>query len=56
MGLRLNRVYFAMVREAQRCIDEGIATPDQVNQIMVDCFRWPVGPLAMVEGASKGWT
>jgi hypothetical protein len=25
-GLRLNRVYFAMLREAQRVVDEGIAT------------------------------
>ena len=54
-GFVSNRVYFATVREAMRCVDEGIATAEQVNQIMVDTFRWPVGPLAMVEGASKGW-
>jgi hypothetical protein len=22
---------------------------------MVDCFRWPVGPFAMVKGAGSGW-
>ena len=54
-GFVSNRVYFATAREAQRCVDEGIATAEQVNDIMVDCFRWPVGPLAMAEGAAKGW-
>ncbi len=50
-----NRIYFAMVREAQRVVDSGIASTDEVNQIMVDCFNWPVGPFAMVKGATSGW-
>ena len=54
-GFVANRVYFAMVREAQRVVDEGIATREQVNQLMVDCFNWPVGPFAMVQGATSGW-
>lgn len=54
-GYVSNRVYFAMIREAQRVVDEGVATSDQVNQLMVDCFNWPVGPFAMVRGASEGW-
>jgi 3-hydroxybutyryl-CoA dehydrogenase/3-hydroxyacyl-CoA dehydrogenase len=54
-GYVANRVYFAMLREAQRVVDEGVATPEQVNQLMVDCYRWPVGPFAMVKGASQGW-
>lgn len=54
-GYVANRVYGAMLREAQRVIDEGIATREQVNQLMVDCFRWPTGPFAMVQGATKGW-
>ena len=45
-GYVANRVYFAMLREAQRVVDEGVATPEQVNQLMVDCYRWPVGPFA----------
>ena len=36
-------------------VGEGVATHEQVNQLMVDCFRWPVGPFAMVEGATRGW-
>jgi len=54
-GFVANRIYFAMLREAQRVVDEGIATREQVNQLMVDCYGWPVGPFAMVQGATSGW-
>lgn len=54
-GFVANRVYFAMVQEAQRVVDQGIASPEAVNQLMVDCFNWPVGPFAMVRGATEGW-
>jgi 3-hydroxybutyryl-CoA dehydrogenase len=55
-GFVTNRVYFAMVREAQRVVDEGIATRDEVDQLMIDCFRWPSGPFGMVKGAGSGWS
>jgi 3-hydroxybutyryl-CoA dehydrogenase len=54
-GFIANRIYFAAVREAQKVLEEGIATPDDINKAMVFGFNWPVGPLAMVEGATKGW-
>ena len=54
-GFVANRVYGAMLREAGRVVEEGVATHEQVNQLMVDCFRWPVGPFAMVKGAGSGW-
>ena len=54
-GFVANRVYFAMVREAQRVVDEGIATRSDVDQLMMDCFRWPSGPFGMVAGAGSGW-
>ena len=54
-GFVANRIYGAMLREAARVVDEGVATHEQVNQLMVDCFRWPVGPFAMVKGATSGW-
>ncbi|HEY7437844.1 MAG TPA: 3-hydroxyacyl-CoA dehydrogenase family protein [Acidimicrobiia bacterium] len=54
-GFVANRVYFAMIREADRVVAEGIATRDQVDQIMTDCFRWPSGPYGMVKGATEGW-
>jgi 3-hydroxyacyl-CoA dehydrogenase len=54
-GFVANRVYFAMVREAQRVVDEGIASRDDIDQLMTDCFRWPAGPFGMVKGAGSGW-
>jgi 3-hydroxyacyl-CoA dehydrogenase len=54
-GFVANRIYFAAVREAQKVMEEGIATPEDINKAMVYGFNWPVGPLAMVEGATKGW-
>jgi 3-hydroxybutyryl-CoA dehydrogenase len=54
-GFVTNRVYFAMVAEAQKVVNEGIATADEVDQLMMDCFRWPTGPFGMVKGAGSGW-
>lgn len=54
-GFVANRIYFAAVREAQAVLSEGIATAEDINKAMVMGFNWPVGPLAMVEGATKGW-
>jgi 3-hydroxyacyl-CoA dehydrogenase len=54
-GYVTNRVYGAMIREAQRVVEEGVATRDEVDQLMVDCFRWPAGPFGMVRGATSGW-
>ncbi|MEM7408782.1 MAG: 3-hydroxyacyl-CoA dehydrogenase family protein [Myxococcota bacterium] len=54
-GFVANRIYFAMIQEAQRVVDQGIASPEEVNQLMTDCFNWPVGPFAMVRGATEGW-
>lgn len=54
-GYVANRVYAAMITEASRVVAEGVASHDDVNQLMVDCFGWPVGPFAMVKGATTGW-
>ncbi|HET9476025.1 MAG TPA: 3-hydroxyacyl-CoA dehydrogenase family protein, partial [Dehalococcoidia bacterium] len=40
-----NRVYFAAVREAQKVLEEGIASVEDINKAMVYGFNWPVGPL-----------
>ncbi|MSO36712.1 MAG: 3-hydroxyacyl-CoA dehydrogenase family protein [Acidimicrobiia bacterium] len=55
-GFVANRVYFAMVAEAQKVLQEGIATPDEIDQLMMDCYRWPSGPFGMVKGAGSGWS
>lgn len=54
-GFVANRIYGAMLREAGRVVEEGVADAGAINQLMVDCFNWPVGPFAMVKGATKGW-
>jgi 3-hydroxyacyl-CoA dehydrogenase len=54
-GFVANRVYFAMIAEAQRVVAAGIATNDEVDQLMMDCFNWPAGPFGMVKGAGSGW-
>jgi 3-hydroxyacyl-CoA dehydrogenase len=54
-GYVANRIYAAMLREAARVVEEGVASHQQVNDLMVDCYNWPVGPFAMVKGASEGW-
>ncbi len=54
-GYVTNRVYFAMVAEANKVVQDGIATREEVDQLMVDCFRWPVGPFGMTTGATGGW-
>ena len=54
-GFVANRVYFAMIQEANRVVEEGIATREQVDSLMVDCFNWPVGPYGIARGATTGW-
>lgn len=54
-GFVANRIYFAMVAEARRVLDEGIASADDINAAMRFGFNWPAGPLEMVAGARKGW-
>jgi 3-hydroxybutyryl-CoA dehydrogenase len=55
-GFVANRVYFAMIAEAQKVVDEGIASTGEVDELMMDCFRWPTGPFGMVQGATEGWS
>ncbi|MPZ22778.1 MAG: 3-hydroxyacyl-CoA dehydrogenase family protein [Dehalococcoidia bacterium] len=54
-GFVANRIYLAAVAEAQKILDEDLATVEDINKAMVYGYNWPVGPLAMIEGARKGW-
>jgi 3-hydroxybutyryl-CoA dehydrogenase len=54
-GFVANRIYFAMIAEADRVVADGVATPDEIDALMMDCFRWPAGPFGMVKGATSGW-
>lgn len=55
-GFVANRIYFAAIEEAKRVVDEGVATPEEVDQLMMDCYKWPTGPFTMVRGATEGWS
>jgi 3-hydroxybutyryl-CoA dehydrogenase len=54
-GYVANRVYGAMIREAVRVAEEGIASRAEIDALMIDCFRWPAGPFGMTQGAVSGW-
>lgn len=54
-GFVANRIYFAMVAEARRVLEEGIASTEDINAAMRLGFNWPAGPLEMAAGARKGW-
>jgi 3-hydroxybutyryl-CoA dehydrogenase len=55
-GFVANRIYGAMITEAQRVVDQGVASGPEVDQLLMDCFAWPSGPFGMIRGASEGWT
>lgn len=52
-GFVANRIMAVMVREARLIVAEGIATPEQVDTLVKDCFRWPVGPFEMTGGRTR---
>jgi 3-hydroxyacyl-CoA dehydrogenase len=54
-GFVANRVLKAVIEESERIVAEEVATREQVDALLRDCFRWPVGPFEMVEGARRGW-
>ncbi len=54
-GFVANRIYFAMVAEARRVLEEGIASGEDIDTVMRLGYNWPVGPLGMTKGARGGW-
>ena len=50
-----NRVFGAARREAQKIVDDGIATAEDGDTAMMLGFNWPAGPLGMGLGARAGW-
>ncbi|HZP28219.1 MAG TPA: 3-hydroxyacyl-CoA dehydrogenase family protein [Acidimicrobiia bacterium] len=54
-GFVANRIYGAAIDEARRVVEEGVAEPEDVDQLMMDCFGWPAGPYTMIRGATEGW-
>lgn len=50
-----NRIYAAIFRETQKIVDEGIATPEDIDTVMTTGWNWPAGPFGMTRGARRGW-
>jgi 3-hydroxybutyryl-CoA dehydrogenase len=50
-----NRVFGAARQEAMKIVEEGIASPEDVDTAMMLGFNWPAGPLGMGSGARSGW-
>jgi 3-hydroxyacyl-CoA dehydrogenase len=48
-----NRIFAAARREARAIVAEGVATPEQVDAIMRDGFRWPMLPFEGLGGIPK---
>jgi 3-hydroxyacyl-CoA dehydrogenase len=49
-GYVANRINAAVRRESRRVVDEGICTEEEVDMLMKDCFRWPMGPFELWGG------
>jgi 3-hydroxybutyryl-CoA dehydrogenase len=51
-----NRIMGIARQEAQKIIDEGIATAEDINKVMMGGFNWPVGPVRTGgPSARTGW-
>ena len=50
-----NRIMAAVRREANKIIEEGVGTKDDVNKAMTLGFRWPAGPFPDGPNARSGW-
>ena len=55
IGFIGNRVFDAARREARQIIEEGIASAEDIDAVMMGGFNWPAGPLGMGLGARAGW-
>jgi 3-hydroxybutyryl-CoA dehydrogenase len=48
-GFVSNRVLMPMINEAILCVDEGVGTPEAVDQVMKLGMNHPLGPLALAD-------
>ncbi|VAZ73319.1 putative 3-hydroxybutyryl-CoA dehydrogenase [Mycobacterium persicum] len=49
VGFIFNRIWAAIKREALMVVQEGVATPEEVDRIFQDVFRSPAGPFRMMD-------
>jgi len=54
-GFILNRVFAAAAREARQIVEDGIATPEDVDKAMITGRNWPAGFFGNRGGIGKQW-
>ncbi|MCB1692345.1 MAG: 3-hydroxyacyl-CoA dehydrogenase family protein [Pseudomonadales bacterium] len=54
-GFILNRVFAAAAREARKIVEDGIATPEDVDKAMITGRNWPAGFFGARGGIGKQW-
>jgi len=55
-GFIANRIFYRGVgAEARKVVEEGVATPQDVDTAMKLGFNWPAGPFELGAGARSGW-
>ncbi len=50
-----NRIFHALQKEAQKIVDEGIATEEDIDTAMKLGRNWPSGPFDSRKGTRSGW-
>jgi 3-hydroxybutyryl-CoA dehydrogenase len=48
-GFIVNRIIFTAIREALRLVDEGAATPEDIDEACVRGLNWPMGPVKLAD-------
>ena len=54
-GFILNRVFAAAAREARQIVDDGLATPEDVDKAMITGRNWPAAFFGHRGGIGKQW-
>ena len=54
-GFILNRVFAAAAREARKIVDDGLATPEDVDKAMITGRNWPAAFFGARGGIGKKW-
>lgn len=54
-GFILNRVFAAAAREAKKIVDDGLATPEDVDKAMMSGRNWPAAFFGTRGGIGKKW-
>ena len=49
VGIIFNRIWAAIKREVLMVVQEGVATPEDVDRIWHEVFRSPLGPFRMMD-------